>query len=111
MPLLQRVNLGWATGIASRKSVGVVPQFPGKSYPRQFSTCLPPYLPRRSSALHLRNTGPPPTYGELFADFASDLLTMMRLAGNFEADAKLDQIYENMRAEYKYSIRLEDLTD
>jgi len=36
---------------------------------------------------------------------------MMQRAGNFEADAKLDRIYENMRAEYKYSIRLEDLAD
>jgi len=48
---------------------------------------------------------------ETFADYASDLLTMMRRAGGFEADAKLDRIYENMRAEYKYSIRLDDLTD
>jgi len=48
---------------------------------------------------------------EPFADYASDLLTMMRRAGNFEADAKLDRIYENMRAEYKYSIRLDDLTN
>jgi len=48
---------------------------------------------------------------EPFADYASDMLTMMRRAGNFGADAKLDRIYENMRAEYKYSIRLDDLTD
>jgi len=35
-----------------------------------------------------------------FADFASDILTMMHRAGNFGADAKLNRIYENMRAEY-----------
>jgi len=38
-------------------------------------------------------------------------MTMMRRAGNFGAEAKLDRIYENMRAEYKYSIRLDDLAD
>jgi len=36
---------------------------------------------------------------------------MMRRAGNFGADAKLNRIYENMRAKYKYLIRLDDLTD
>jgi len=34
---------------------------------------------------------------------------MMHCAGNFEAE--LDRIYENVRAEYKYSIRLEDFAD
>jgi len=48
---------------------------------------------------------------EPFADYASDILTMMRRAGNFGADAKLDRIYENMRAEYKYSIQFDDLAD
>jgi len=36
---------------------------------------------------------------------------MMRRAGNIKVDAKLDRMYENMRAECKYSIRLEDLAD
>jgi len=35
----------------------------------------------------------------------------MRRAGNFGADAKLDRIYENMRAKYKYTIRLDDLAN
>jgi len=48
---------------------------------------------------------------EPFADYASDLFTMMRRAVNFGADAKLDRIYENMRAEYKYTICLDDLAD
>jgi len=48
---------------------------------------------------------------EPFADYASDLLTMMRRAGNLRADEKLDRVYENMRAEFKYSIRLDDLAD
>jgi len=39
------------------------------------------------------------------------MLTLMRRAGNFGADAKLDRIYENMRAEYKYTIRLDELAD
>jgi len=70
------------------------------------------YLPRRYQArltreIQDRRQRP----DESFGDYASDLLTLMRRAGNFEADAKLDRIYENMRAEYKYSIRLEDLVD
>jgi len=48
---------------------------------------------------------------ESFADYSSDLLTMMRRAGSFEAYAKLDRIYENMRAEYKCTIRFDDLAD
>jgi len=70
------------------------------------------YLPRRYEArltreIQDRRQRP----DEPFADYASDLLTMMRRAGNFGADAKLDRIYENMRAEYKYTIRLDDLED
>jgi len=70
------------------------------------------YLPRRyqtrlTREIQDRRQRP----DEPFADFASDLLTMMRRAGNFGADAKLDRIYENMRAEYKYTIRLDDLAD
>jgi len=70
------------------------------------------YLPRRyqtrlTREIQDRRQRP----DEPFADYASEMLTMMRRAGNFGADAKLDRIYENMRAEYKYSIRLDDLTD
>jgi len=70
------------------------------------------YLPRRYQArlvreIQDRRQKP----DETFADYASDLLTMMRRAGNFGADAKLDRIYENMRAEFKYTIRLDDLAD
>jgi len=70
------------------------------------------YLPRRYEArltreIQDRRQRP----DEPFTDYASDLLTMMRRAGNFGADAKLDRIYENMRAEYKYTIRLDDLAD
>jgi len=70
------------------------------------------YLPRRyqvrlTREIQDRRQRP----DESFADYASDILTMMRRAGNFGADTKLDRIYENMRAEYKYSIRLDDLTD
>jgi len=70
------------------------------------------YLPRRYQARltreiqdHRQRTDEP------FTDYAPDLLTMMRRAENFGADAKLDRIYENMRAEYKYTIRLDDLAD
>jgi len=70
------------------------------------------YLPRRSQArltreIQDRRQRP----DESFVDYTSELLTMMRRAGNFGADAKLDRIYENMRAEYKYTIRLDDLAD
>jgi len=70
------------------------------------------YLPRRYQArlvreIQDRRQKP----NESFADYASELLTMMRRAGSFGADAKLDRVYENMRAEYKYTIRLGDLAD
>jgi len=70
------------------------------------------YLPRRYEArlvreIQDRRQRP----DESFADYSSDLLTMMRRAGSFGADTKLDRIYENMRAEYKYTIRLDDLAD
>jgi len=70
------------------------------------------YLPRRyqtrlTREIQDRRQRP----DEPFADYASEMLTLMRRAGNFGVDAKLDRIYENMRAEYKYSIRLDDLTD
>jgi len=70
------------------------------------------YLPRRYQARLTREIQDRRQRAdETFADYASDLLTMMRRAGNLGADAKLDRVYENMRAEYKYSIRLDDLAD
>jgi len=70
------------------------------------------YLPRRYQARLVREIQDRRQRPEEpFTDYASDILTMMRRAGSTDADAKLDRIYENMRAEYKYTIRLEDLVD
>jgi len=70
------------------------------------------YLPRRYQARLVREIQDRwQKPDESFADYASELLTMMRRAGNFGADARLDRVYENMRAEYKYTIRLDDLAD
>jgi len=48
---------------------------------------------------------------ELFNKYATELLTMMRRAGHYTTAEKVDRIYENMRTEYKFFVRLNDQTD
>jgi len=69
------------------------------------------YLPRRYQArlardIQDRRQKP----DEPFAKYSTELLTMMRRAGNFNTEEKIDRIYENMRTDYKFFVRLGDRT-
>jgi len=48
---------------------------------------------------------------EPFNKYVTELLTMMRRAGHYTAAEKVDRIYENMRTEYKFFVRIGDQTD
>lgn len=70
------------------------------------------YLPRRFQArlkreIQERRQLP----DESFDKYATALLTIMRRAGGFSTDDKVDRLYENLRAEYKLYIRFEEITD
>lgn len=70
------------------------------------------YLPRRFQArlkreIQERRQLP----DEPFDKYATAILTMIRRAGGFSADDKVDRIYENLRVEYKMYIRSEDIAD
>jgi len=47
----------------------------------------------------------------LVACTLTELLTMMQRAGQYTTAEKVDRIYENMRTEYKFFVRLGDQTD
>jgi len=90
----------------------VRPQIPGELDLDDFLRVFRQYLPRRYQTRLTREIQDRRQHPDKpFADFASDLLPMIRCVENFEADVKLDRIYENMRVKYKYSIQLEDLAD
>jgi len=48
---------------------------------------------------------------EPFNKYATELLTMMRRAGQYMTAEKMDRIYENMRTDYKFFVRLREQTD
>jgi len=69
------------------------------------------YLPRRYQArlardIQDRRQKP----DEPFAKYSTDLLTMMRRAGSFTTEEKVDRLYENMRTDYKFFVRLGEQT-
>jgi len=47
---------------------------------------------------------------EPFARYNTELLTMMRRAGSFTAAERVDRLYENMRTDYKFFVRLGEHT-
>lgn len=48
---------------------------------------------------------------EPFDKYATALLTLIRRAGGFSADDKIERLYENLRMEYKMYVRSEEITD
>jgi len=76
------------------------------------------YLPRRYQARLARDIQDRrQKVDEPFTKYSTELLTMIRRAGNFTTEEKVDRVYENMRTEYKFFVRLgshptlADLTD
>ncbi|XP_025074185.1 activity-regulated cytoskeleton associated protein 2 [Pogonomyrmex barbatus] len=76
------------------------------------------FLPRRYQiklAQEIRDRRQHP--GETFSQYVTHMFTLMRRAGNHSTLEKIDRLYENMRAEYKMFVRinerttLHDLTD
>jgi len=69
------------------------------------------FLPRRyQAALRREIAGRRQNPGEKFAKYATDILTLMRRAGNYSRDEQLDRVYENMHPEYKIYVRYDDAT-
>jgi len=79
----------------------------------EFTTALRrQYLPRRHQAKLTREVQDRrQRVDEPFNKYATELLTMMRRAGHYTAAEKVDRIYENMRTEYKFFVRIGDHTD
>lgn len=70
------------------------------------------YLPRRFRArlkreIQERRQLP----DETFDKYSTALLTMIRRAGDFSPDDKIDRLYENLRAEYKLYVRLDEINE
>jgi len=79
----------------------------------EFTTALRrQYLPRRYQAKLTREVQDRRQRAdEPFNKYATELLTMMRRAGQYTTAEKVDRIYENMRTDYKFFVRLGDQTD
>jgi len=70
------------------------------------------YLPRRHQAKLTREIQDRrQRTDEPFNKYATELLTMMRRAGQYTAAEKVDRLYENMRTEYKFFVRIGEQTD
>lgn len=70
------------------------------------------YLPRRFQARLKREIQERRQFpDETFDKYATALLTLMRRAGNFSPDEKIDRLYENLRAEYKLYVRLDEINE
>lgn len=69
------------------------------------------YLPRRYQATLRREVADRRQKpGELFAKYATDLLTLMRRAGGFIRDEQIERLYDNMHPEYKIYVRYDEAT-
>ncbi|KMQ88444.1 reverse ribonuclease integrase, partial [Lasius niger] len=69
------------------------------------------FLPRRyQSAIQREIADRRQKTSEKFAKYATEILTLMRRAGNYSRDEQLDRVYENMHPEYKIYVRYDDAT-
>ncbi|KMQ88438.1 reverse ribonuclease integrase, partial [Lasius niger] len=70
------------------------------------------FLPRRyQAALRHEIADRRQKTNEKFAKYATEILTLMRRAGNYSRDEQLDRVYENMHPEYKIYVRYDDATN
>ncbi|KMQ86043.1 hypothetical protein RF55_15088, partial [Lasius niger] len=70
------------------------------------------FLPRRyQAALRREIADRRQKANEKFAKYATEILTLMRRAGNYSRDEQLDRVYENMHPEYKIYVHYDDGTN
>jgi len=110
--LPERVNFERTARTVPWESTTLVPKFPrGMAHARRFfARFSPPNLPRRYQARltrEIQDRRQRRTFRGLRVQFAYDDAAR----GEFRGGRKIRPIYENMRAKYKYSIRLEDFAN